>query len=89
LPASSAPGRAAIVGAETAALGGVHTFATVAAGLFPELEKSDVDPNALLALHQPTAERRSSLMARRNASLRSLLLADRQESGQHQHAHEA
>jgi 3-hydroxybutyryl-CoA dehydrogenase len=74
---------------ETAALGGVHTFATVAAGLFPKLAKSDVDPSTLLALRQPTAERRSSLMARRNASLRSLLLADRQEGGRHQHAHEA
>jgi 3-hydroxybutyryl-CoA dehydrogenase len=74
---------------ETAALGGVHTFATVAAGLFPELEKSTVDPNTLLALHQPAAERRSWLMARRNAWLRLLLLADRQESGEHQHPHEA
>jgi 3-hydroxybutyryl-CoA dehydrogenase len=73
---------------ETAALGGAQTFATVAAGLFPELEKSDVDPSTLLALPQPTAERRSWLMARRNASLRSLLRADRQDSDQHQHARE-
>jgi len=69
---------------EAAALGGAHTFATVAAGLFPELEKGGVDPNTLLALQQPTAERRNWLMARRNASLRLLLLADRRESGQDQ-----
>jgi 3-hydroxybutyryl-CoA dehydrogenase len=74
---------------ETAALGGVHTFAAVAAGLFPELEESGVDPNTLLALHEPTAEQRSWLMARRNAALRQLLVADKEESGQHLHAHEA